>query len=277
MIGLPASSAPWWLAILLASLVALSAYRAGSLRADGALAAVSVGALALAVGWAWGIFLIIWFVLASVLSRIGRERKAERTRDVVSKSDHRDALQVLANGGVFAACALWVLTRDLEPPQAAIFAVAAASALTAAGADTWSTEIGTMWGGTPWSIRTMRRVPIGTSGAITIGGTLGGVLGAITLATLAAVFGMIPTSSIVAVSLGGVGGAAADTILGAWGQERRWCARCARETERTVHTCGTETDYQGGVRRLDNDLVNALCTLVGALVGCAMAEMGPIL
>lgn len=277
MIGLPASSAPWWLAIALAGLVALSAYRAGSLRADGALAALAVGALALAVSWGWGIFLIIWFVLASALSRIGRERKAERTRDVVAKSDRRDAVQVLANGGVFAACALWLLTRDLQPTHAATFAAAAASALTAAGADTWSTEIGTMWGGTPWSIRTAQRVPIGTSGAITISGTLGGVLGAITLATLAALIGMIPTSSVVAVSLGGIAGAAADTILGAWGQERRWCSRCARETERTVHTCGTETDYQGGVRRLDNDLVNALCTLIGALIGCAMAEIRPIL
>jgi uncharacterized protein (TIGR00297 family) len=277
MIALPVGSPPWWLALTFAGGVALAALRAGSLRADGALAAAVIGALALRVSWAWGIFLIGWFILASVLSRIGRERKAGRTQDVVAKSDRRDAVQVLANGGVFACCAWWTLMIDAKPQFTAMLSVAGASALAAAGADTWSTEIGTLWGGEPWSLRAMRRVPIGTSGAITMGGTLGGVLGAIVLAALAAAVGMISTSSVVAVAIGGIAGATFDTMLGAWGQERRWCSRCARDTERTVHSCGTHTDYLGGVRRLDNDVVNALCTLVGALVGCGMAEIGPIL
>lgn len=274
MIGLPAVPAPWWLAIALAGAIAYSAFRAGSLRADGAIAALAVGALALRVSWAWGAFLVAWFVLASALSRIGRERKAQRTEDIVAKADRRDAIQVLANGGVFAACALWVLI-DRQSAFTAMLAVAASSALTAAGADTWSTEIGTLWGGKPWSLRTMGPVPVGTSGAITVGGTLGGAFGSVTLATLAATFGMIQTGSIGAVAIGGFAGATIDTMIGAWGQERRWCSRCARETERVVHTCGTNTDYLGGVRRLDNDLVNAICTLAGALIGCAIAEMGP--
>jgi len=277
MIGLPTDPAPWWLAIALAGGVAFLAFRARSLSGDGALAAFVVGGLGLIVSWAWGIFLIIWFVLASALSRIGRDRKAVRTQDIVAKADRRDAVQVFANGGVFAACAFWALTSDPHSATVTVLGVAAASALTAAGADTWSTEIGTLWGGSPWSLRTLRRVPVGTSGAITLSGTLGGVVGALTLAVLAAVIGMISTSTILAVAAGGIAGAMADTILGAWGQERRWCSRCALETERVVHTCGTTTDYLGGVRRLDNDLVNALCTLVGALVGCALAEIGSIL
>jgi uncharacterized protein (TIGR00297 family) len=272
-----AHSAPWWLAVALAGAIAGLAYRAGSLRADGAVAALLVGTVALLVSWAWGIFLIVWFALASVLSRVGRDRKAERTQDVVTKSDRRDAVQVLANGGVFSACALWTLLTDADSGRAAALTIAAASALTAAGADTWSTEIGTLWSGQPWSLRTRGRVPIGTSGAITLGGSLGGVVGAMTLAALAAVIGMISTANILAVAIGGIAGATADTILGAWGQERRWCSRCAHETERVVHTCGTTTDYLGGVQRLDNDLVNFVCTLVGAVIGCAMAEIRPIL
>ena len=264
--------AAWWMAIALAGAVSLAAWRAGSLRGDGAIAALLVGALSLRAGWGWGIFLIGWFVLASALSRLGRARKAARTRDIVMKDDRRDAIQVLANGGVFAACALLaiVMRGGAQPAFAIALAAAAAGALAAAGADTWATEIGTLWGGQPWFLRTGRRVAAGTSGAVTISGTVAGACGALALGVLASAAGMIPARLIGAVALGGIAGATADTILGAWGQERRWCPQCNRATERRVHSCGGTTVQQGGVRGLDNDVVNVVCTLVGALVGAAI-------
>ncbi len=280
----------WWIAATLSATVSVVAWRAGSLRRDGAVAAALVGVLALQVSWGWGIFLIGWFVTASALSRVGRTRKAARTCDIVMKDDRRDAMQVLANGGVFAACALvavamrafgadghsplaFAATLPATLPAAleATLAAAAAGSLAAAGADTWATEIGTLWGGSPWSLRDGRRVPAGTSGAVTLTGTLGGLCGALALSGLASVVGVIPPSGIAAVALGGAAGATADTVLGAWGQERRWCPRCASATERGVHVCGTATEHRGGVRRLDNDLVNAVCTLVGAIVSAIIA------
>lgn len=265
--------AAWWMAVALAGAVSLVAWRAGSLRGDGAIAALLIGALSLRAGWGWGTFLIGWFVLASALSRMGRARKAARTRDVVMKDDRRDAIQVLANGGVFAACALLtVVLRDTaQPALATTIAVAAAGALAAAAADTWATEVGTLWGGQPWSLRTGTRVAAGTSGAVTISGTLAGACGALVMAGLAGVVDMIPAPFLGTVVLGGIAGATADTVLGAWGQERRWCPQCASATERPVHVCGGTTVRQGGVQRLDNDVVNAVCTLVGALIGAVVA------
>jgi uncharacterized protein (TIGR00297 family) len=264
------SAAPWSLALLLAGTIAIAAYRARSLSLNGALAALAVGTLALRAGWSWGVFLIAWFALATILSRIGRIKKAGRTGDIVAKGDRRDARQVLANGGVFACCA--ALSAWSSP--SATLAIAAAGALTAAGADTWATEIGTLYGGQPWSVRTWTRVAAGTSGAVTVVGVAGSVLAAIVLSGLASVLGLTKSSAIAAVALGGLAGSAVDTLVGAWMQERRWCPRCAQLTERLIHTCNTPTVHSGGWNRLDNDAVNALCTVAGSCAAVVIAEFG---
>ena len=46
-----------------------------------------------------------------------------------------------------------------------------------------------------------------------------------------------------------------------------WCPACGKETERSPrHTCGSETRHYRGWRWLDNDWVNGLASLAGALV-----------
>lgn len=269
------------LTVLVPLVVAALAAAAGSLSASGAVAAVLVGAVAMRTSMAWGAFLILWFLLAAAASRIGRARKAERVGAIVEKGDRRDHLQVLANGGVFLLCGIAALLGRggfIALDQAAV-AVAAAGALCAAGADTWATEAGTLGGGRPWSLRLRRRVPVGTSGAVTTIGSAGALAGATLLAGLAVRLGMAPNGAFPALIAGGVVGAFADTLLGAWLQERRWCPRCASSTERGVHDCGTTTVRRGGVAALDNDGVNLLCSLVGACVALlawrALGESAP--
>jgi uncharacterized membrane protein len=76
----------------------------------------------------------------------------------------------------------------------------------------------------------------------------------------------VPQRGFVAVLAGGVAGALADTLVGAWLQERRRCPACGSATEQAVHDCGTSTVPAGGLRGLDNDRVNLLCALAGAIV-----------
>lgn len=213
-------------------------------------------------GRSWGLFLVAWFVLASVASRVGRRAKEAATGDVVAKGGRRDAAQVLANGGVFGVCAVGALLTGGISDELLRFAGAAA--LVAAGADTLATETGTLWRGRPWSLRTFGPVPTGTSGAVSLPGTLGMVAGAVLLAWLAQAVGLVPGGSLFHVTLAGTAGAVADTIVGAWWQARRWCPTCERETEQDVHSCGTATRLWRGLAWLDNDRVNFLCTLVGA-------------
>lgn len=267
--------APWWIALALTGLIVLTAFRAGSLRASGAAAAMVTGTLALRVQWAWGVYLIGWFVAATLLSRVGRAIKSQRTNDVVAKGDQRDAWQVVANGGVFAlGAAWWLLDASLGEGGRLILAGASAAALAAAGSDTWSTEIGTLYGRQPLSLRTLQPARPGESGAITVIGSLGGVAGAVVLTSLAIAVGMVPFALAVPVTMGALAGAWSDTLLGAWVQERRWCPACNASTERAIHSCGTPTQHHGGIRGLNNDAVNALCTVVGASAAVMLTRLG---
>jgi uncharacterized protein (TIGR00297 family) len=252
--------------LLAAIAVALAARRSGSLANGGALAAVVVGTAAVAAGWPWGALLVLYFVSSSALSHAGGAEKERRTGGVVAKGGARDAVQVIANGGVFAVCALLV---PFAGAHARALAAAASGALAAAAADTWATEIGVLFGGTPRTVTGLRRVPPGTSGAVSAAGTGGMIAGALAVALTARALGL--TDSVAVVTAAGCMGALADTFVGATLQERRWCEACNLATERRVHVCGSPTIRAGGLAVLDNDAVNLLATVVGGAVALLLA------
>lgn len=245
--------------LLLAAAIAIAARAARSLTTSGALAATLVGTVAVAAGWSWGALLIAYFISSSALSHVGRTAKTIRTRSVVGKSGARDAVQVFANGGVFALAALvGIVQHD------AVWLAAGAGALAASAADTWGTEIGTLYGGTPISIVTLRRVPPGTSGGVSVIGTVASILGACFVAVLAFALRWGERPAIFAL-VGGIAGALADSLLGATVQARRRCDACDADTERVTHDCGALTRHARGLSWMDNDAVNLLATLAGAL------------
>lgn len=244
--------------LLVAAGIALATRGAGSLSTSGAVAATLVGGASMAAGWRFGLLLIAYFGVATALSRLGVREKERRTGGMVEKGGARDAAQVLANGGVFAALALAALIH----PPGATFSAAALGALAASAADTWGTEIGTLWGGDPRSILSWRLVPAGTSGAVSGAGSVATVAGAAFIALAARMLGF--DVAAIAIAGGGTFGALADSVLGATVQERRWCAFCEERTERRVHDCGRAAIHAGGMRRIDNDAVNLLATVAGA-------------
>ena len=248
---------------LLATGIALLARRAGSLAPGGAAAAVVVGTICIAAGWGWGALLVAFFVASSSLSRLGRARKEAATGDIVAKGGARDARQVLANGGLFAAAALCSLAVSWPG-----WMVLGAGALAAATSDTWATELGTLAGAVPRSILTGRVVARGTSGGITVAGLVAAVAGAAFVAGLAWLIGWPRTGAVLA---GGVVGSTADSLLGATIQARRWCDRCGVGTEREIHSCGASTRRAGGLAWLDNDGVNLASTLAGAVAALLVA------
>ena len=253
--------------LLLAGAIALLARRARSLSTCGAVAATLVGGACVAVGWAWGALLVAYFVASSLLSRWREGAKADRTAGVVAKGGARDAMQVLANGGLYAGAAL--LTLAWPAPWLEAVAV---GALAASASDTWATEIGTLAPRPPRLVTTWRPVPTGTSGAVTALGTAGAAGGALFVAGAAALLGW-PARVATAVALGGIIGSAADTVLGATLQARRWCDTCGSPTERLVHRCGSPTRVTGGLAWLDNDRVNVAATIAGAMASGAIVAL----
>ena len=255
--------------LIVATGIAVVARRAGSLSTSGALAAILTGTVSTAAGGQWGALLVAYFVAATLLSRLGRQRKEALTSTVVAKGGPRDATQVIANGGVYAAClAVAAFAADRT---SILLDVAALGALAASSADTWATELGTLYGAAPRSLRNFKPLPPGTSGAVSAIGCIAMCAGAFFIAMGARLLGLAHTAAVVAVA--GVAGALADSLLGATLQERRWCATCAIATERRVHDCGAETSLRGGFRWMDNDVVNLVATVVGAAVAALLTSV----
>jgi uncharacterized protein (TIGR00297 family) len=183
-----------------AILFAVGARMAGALSVSGAISAGVVGSLTVAAGWQWGAVLLVFFTTSTALSRVGHAAKLEHSQGRTEKTGARDAVQVVANGGIFAAGAF--LAAVVMDPR---MAVASLGAIAAANGDTWATEAGLLWGRAPRSVMTGKRVPPGTSGAITPIGTTAGLAGVLLIAASAAML-QIHQNSFGAIVAGGAAG-----------------------------------------------------------------------
>jgi uncharacterized protein (TIGR00297 family) len=244
-------------ALLLSALVAAAGRVGRALTTLGGIVAVGIGTAILSrTGWPGLMALGAFFAGSSMISRLAPDHAA---RLLDAKGNTRDPAQVLANG---AAAALGALLC----PAASLWIVTAA--LAAAAADTWATSFGGWSRTNPRHILTGVRVAPGTSGGITPLGTLGGVVGGLTVAVSAGLIaGTLPL--VAWCSVIGVVGMLLDSLLGAAVQARFQCPTCAEPTERATHRCGAETRWTGGVRWISNDVVNAAATTCAALLGWA--------
>ena len=260
--------------LTLGILIGWLAWRAGALSSSGAWAAALTGGLIFGLGGLpWAVLLLTFFISSSALSRLFARRKASLS-EKFSKGSRRDWGQVLANGGLGASLAVIYALWPAQPwPW-----VAFAGAMAAVNADTWATELGVLNPTPPRLITNGKPVERGTSGAISLLGSLAALAGAGLVALFAAVFS-IPSSApaqeilamITAALLGGLSGAFFDSFLGATVQAIYYCPACQKETERHPrHLCGAETTQARGWGWLDNDWVNFAASLVGALVAVAL-------
>ena len=252
----------------LALFIGRASWARGSLSPSGVLGAVLVGTPVFGLAGGMGAAALLgFFVSSSVLSKLFRARKAEVEAEY-AKTGTRDLGQALANGGVAALAAVL-----LGVTGEARFGLAMLGALAAANADTWATELGVLARSPPRLLTTLRRVPAGTSGAVSGLGMLAATAGAFFVGGVAALAGA-PWAWVPGVVAAGVVGSLVDSLLGATVQDVRWCEACARETERRVHRCGRDTRPLRGFAWLGNDTVNVLATLAGALLAFAAGGLG---
>jgi uncharacterized protein (TIGR00297 family) len=209
-------------------------------------------------GFGAALVLVTFFVSSSALSLLppGGARSA------------RDAWQVMANGSVAAVA---ISVTGLHPMASVAFLGATA----AATADTWATEIGVRLGKMPRSILSLRRQPPGTSGAVSLPGTLAAAAGALAVAgTGYWLMAGISGPQLVAVSLGGLLGSIFDSLLGAGLQARYRCSLCGTSPEVARHGgCAGRAKRLSGVPGLDNDVVNWLATAAGAALATLLLSI----
>ncbi len=254
---------------LLAIVVAVLAWRLGSLSVSGALAAVVTGGLIFGLGgFPWALLLMTFFISSSGLTRAFRKRKIG-LEEKYSKGGKRDWGQVLANGGLGA---LLVIGYYIPPHHDWLW-LAFAGAMAAVNADTWSTELGVLSPVMPRLITSGKQVESGTSGGITLVGTMAAWGGALLIGLAAAFFpaSLNWAARLGIIVVGGLIGSLFDSVLGATIQAIYWCPSCKKETERhPVHTCGSPTNQIRGWRWVNNDLVNFSCSVMGAIVSAGL-------
>ena len=154
-----------------------------ALKVNGAVAAIAVGVTIILGTHFRGLLLLGIFFVTSNLSSKYRHDEKIALKDMVEKGDVRDYAQVLANGGV---AALFSLIFAVTGEEAALFAYCVS--LASANADTWASEIGVLSHKDPVSLFTGKRVAKGTSGAVSVLGTLAGLGGSALIATSSFLF-----------------------------------------------------------------------------------------
>lgn len=271
------------LGFLLASLIGYLAYQRGTLSRSGVVGAIITGGLIFGFGGFGGAaLLLVFFISSSALSRF-KEVQKESLAEKFSKGSQRDLAQALANGGVAAVCmAAFGLTQN------PLWWIACAAALATANADTWATELGVLSKTPPRLITTAQEVEVGTSGGITVMGTMSAFAGSALVALTALIAiqldpnlqsfdfaqdkSLIPNPffKFVIIATAGLLASLFDSVLGATVQAIYYCDQCRKETERhPQHLCGKLTHPLRGWRWLDNDGVNFAATLVGAALAAS--------
>lgn len=255
------SVAIWTLS--LSVLLGLVAFQVRSATAGAALAGAAITASLMFatvtfpyVPWRTGLVPVLaLLVITSLATRLGRKRK--ETLGKAESKRGREASQVAANLGVAALVSnglvLSWMVKQSWLPVAKVFPAAAfcvgLAALAEAAADTVSSELGQVLSGNPRMITTFRRAEPGVDGAISVGGTVAGIVAG----------GLVAASGAWVLDLGwrmfalswiaGVFGLFFDSVLGATLERRGW---------------------------INNDAVNFLSTASAAGFALGMLAMVPM-
>jgi uncharacterized protein (TIGR00297 family) len=265
---------PLWLALLLSAAFAAIAWKARWLTASGAAATFVVGAIIFGLGGGkFAVPLLTFFLTSSLLSRLGRAQKLRTALGEV-KGATRDAGQVLANGGVAAAIILiYAVVVHLWPIyETRRLLMLYLAALATVNADTWATELGALSPGSPRLLSNWRPAPAGTSGAISAMGTLAALAGAVVIPLSVLWLWNLDAVEFFAVAWAGFVGSFVDSLLGASLQAVYRNPVTGQLTERR-RLAGQPMPRARGLRWVNNDVVNLLASLFGALCAWGLLRL----
>lgn len=246
--------------LLLITVVSYLAFKRNSLTKDGGIAAIFVGVgIAIGFGYKGLLILGVFFVTSSSLSKFKKKSKKDMEAKA-GKGSRRDAIQVLANGGAASIVAIIFFFHE-QSIYIPIFAVL----LAAANSDTWSSEIGSLSKKKPISLRSFKRIDTGSSGAVSLLGSVAGIVGSFFIAISSYLLFPISLKEAFIVFVAGCIGNIIDTLLGAFLQAEYQCTNCHAIIEKVDH-CGMVAKRMKGLKWMNNDVVNTLSGISAAVV-----------
>ncbi len=213
-----------WIAIHTA--LALAGWVLRTVDLSGLIGGWILGAIILfGAGWPLYITLLTFFVIGTLVTRIGYASK--RRRGLAQEWGGRRALShAFSNAGVAAICAIAVSRAvRAEIPFGVIPLFMGIASLATAAADTAASEIGQLIGRRAFLPLSMRRVEPGTEGAISIEGTLVGIIAGAIVAMVGTTAAQIVfpvayrTRVMVVVTVCAFLGSYFESIAGSWNRK----------------------------------------------------------
>jgi uncharacterized protein (TIGR00297 family) len=205
------------IAIVLNALIAAATYFAKQISRSGAIGGFVVGALIyFFTDWRGYIVLVSFFVLGTIVTKVKYRDKAAKG---IAQEDQgrRGAKHAVANcsASLILGAAAFILSVLKNEHAAMLLMAGFAGGFATALSDTCSSEIGQAFGKTTILLTSLKRVPPGTEGAVSLEGTFAGIVGSLILAAIAAAAGVIHGwLGIVAVVIAAFVGNTLESIIG---------------------------------------------------------------
>ncbi|MGG6264479.1 TIGR00297 family protein [Leptolyngbya sp. AN03gr2] len=198
------------------------------------------------LGWQGYLLVMFYFLVGSGVTFIGKEQK-EALGIAEARSGARGAGNVWGSALVGSICAVLVfvlatqqIAIDLIPLLQLGFVASFCTKLS----DTCGTEIGKAYGQRTFLITTLKPVPRGTEGAVSLEGTIAGVIGSVAIAIVGWLLGLISPIGIGICAIAAFVATTIESLIGATIEDK--------------------------VPFLTHDVVNILNTLIGAIVAIAI-------
>lgn len=195
------------------------------------------------LGWRGYLIVILYFVIGSGLTFVRMEQK-EAEGIAEERSGMRGAGNVWSSALTATICAIATL---FYPPIKQLFVLGYVASFCTKLADTTASEVGKAYGKTTYLITTLKPVPRGTEGAVSLEGTIAGVLASVILAVIAWIIGLISPVGILWCVIAAFIATTIESLIGA--------------------TLESRFDW------LTNDLVNFINTVIGAIAAIILSSV----
>lgn len=243
----------WLIAVALNTILAIIAWIAPKklLTPTGLLHGWLLGVLIWGcLGWQGYAVVMVYFLVGSAVTRIGMAEK-EAAGIAEKRSGARGPENVWGSAATAAICALgvgllpWLNLGTVRGAIVSWLLLGYVASFSTKLADTCASEIGKAYGQRTFLITTLQPVPRGTEGAVSLEGTLAGIVASVAIALLGWGVGLISSLGIGFCVVAALIATNLESVIGA--------------------------TLQTKIAWLSNELVNVINTLIGAIVAIGLA------
>jgi uncharacterized protein (TIGR00297 family) len=235
---------PWIVAVGLNTVLALIAWTSPKklLTPEGLLHAWGLGIVIWGtLGWRGYLVVLFYFLVGSTVTRIGMKQKEDQGI-AEKRSGARGPENVWGSALTGAICALAMLV--VAPIYQPFLLLGYVASFSTKLSDTCASEVGKAYGRRTFLITTLQPVARGTEGAVSLEGTLAGIIGSVAIAFVAWGVGVIDLLGVVFCAIAAFIATNLESVIGA--------------------TLQVKYDW------MTNELVNFFNTLIGAIVAIVL-------